>query len=154
MTSTTDRHHEWVTADTADRAALDRVALGLAALLTTTGVLHFVTPSPFRAIVPRSLPQPGLLVAVSGGAELAVAGMLAVPRTRRFGGWSAAALFVAVFPANVSMAVWSTSRPRWYRLLSWARLPLQIPLVTSALRVARGSVRANQSTTPTWLSKS
>ena len=100
-------------------------------------MLHFVAPAPFRSIVPRSLPEPGLLVAVSGVAELAVAGLLVAPRTRRIGGWSAAALFVAVFPANLSMALRSTNRPAWYRAGSWARLPLQVPLIVWALRVAR-----------------
>lgn len=108
----------------------------LAALLGGAGVLHFVAPRPFVGIVPRSLPHPEVLVAISGAAEIGCAALLSRPRTRRLGGWASAALFVAVYPANVSMALRTGGRPRWYRALVWARLPLQIPLVVVALRVA------------------
>jgi uncharacterized membrane protein len=110
---------------------------GLTATLAVPGVLHFAHPAPFVAIVPRSLPRPELLVALSGVAELACAALVASPRTRRAGGLAAAALFAAVFPANVSMALRSRRRPRWYRVVAWARLPLQIPLVGWALRVSK-----------------
>ncbi len=113
-------------------------ALGLTGLLATTGSLHFLAPKPFVAIVPRRLPFPAELVAISGAVELAAAALLAVPRTRSLGGLLAAATFVAVLPANVSMALRSGARrPTWYRVAVWARLPLQVPLVVGALSVVR-----------------
>lgn len=114
-----------------------RIRLLLIALLTTSGVMHFVRPAPFVAIVPRSLPRPAELVAISGAAELICAGLLAHPAGREFGGPASAALFAAVFPANVSMALQSGSRPLWYRMMVWARLPLQVPLILWSLRVGR-----------------
>lgn len=122
-----------------------RPALRLAALLFGTGVLHFVRPAPFDGIVPRSLPgEARTYTYVSGAAELAVAGALVVPRTRRLGGTLAAALFVAVFPANVQMAVsWLRSdriSPA-AKAGALARLPLQIPLITEALKVRRTASR-------------
>lgn len=120
---------------------LHRLSLALAGLLGGAGVLHFLRPRPFVGIVPRSLPRPEALVAASGAAEIGCAVLLAVPATRRVGGWASAALFAAVFPANVSMALRSTARgsrrPTWYRVTAWARLPLQAPLVVGALRIAR-----------------
>ena len=110
---------------------------GLAATLAVPGLLHFAHPAPFVAIVPRSLPRPELLVALSGVGELACAALVAHPRTRRTGGLGAAALFVAVFPANVSMALRSTGHSTLYRAVVWARLPLQIPLIVWAWRVAK-----------------
>ncbi|WP_205843721.1 hypothetical protein [Nakamurella deserti] len=110
---------------------------GLTATLAVPGVLHFVHPAPFVAIVPRPLPRPELLVALSGVAELACAALVAHPRTRHVGGPAAAALFVAVFPANVSMALRSRRSPGWRRTVAWVRLPLQVPLVAWALRVAK-----------------
>jgi uncharacterized membrane protein len=103
-------------------------ALALAALLITTGTLHFVTPDAFEGIVPRFLGSPAFWVAASGVAELGCAALLAVGRTRRLGGWAACALFVAVYPANITMAVHALQGDGsvWIALL---RLPLQVPLV-------------------------
>lgn len=115
-----------------------RDAATLAALLGGMGVLHFAVPRPFDGIVPRSLPgSPRTWTHLSGVAELAVAAAVAHPRTRRAGGLAAAALFVAVFPANVKMAMDSRHRPPAARAVAFGRLPLQAPLIAWALRVAR-----------------
>lgn len=110
----------------------------LAALLATAGAAHLLAPAPFDAIVPRALPgPPRLWTVLSGVAELAVAAAVAVPRTRRAGALAAAALFVAVLPANVQMALdWSDRSPA-ARAVAWGRLPLQVPLVAWALAVRR-----------------
>lgn len=103
--------------------------------------MHFVRPEPFDGIVPRALPGDARTYTyVSGVAEIAVGLALAVPRTRRIGGAAAAALFLAVFPANVQMAVtWLRSNriSPAAKAVAVARLPLQIPLVTEALEVRR-----------------
>jgi uncharacterized membrane protein len=113
-------------------------ARALAALLTTTGVLHLAVPAPFDTVVPRTLPgTPRFWTLASGVAELGVAAAVAAPRTRRLGGAAAAVLFVAVLPANVKMARdWSDRSPA-ARAVAWGRLPLQIPLVMWALAVRR-----------------
>ena len=115
----------------------------LAALLGGAGVLHFVKPEFFDQSVPRSLPGSARTYTyASGVAELAVAGALALPRTRRLGAGAAATLFVAVFPANVQMAAdWlrsaKMSTPMKVGII--ARLPLQIPLVTESLKARRNA---------------
>lgn len=113
-------------------------ALALATLLATSGVTHFARPEPFDTIVPRRLPgRPRTWTYLSGAAELLVAAAIAHPRTRKAGGLAAAGLFVAVFPANVKMAVdWRHASPA-RRAIAIGRLPLQIPLVRWGLRVAR-----------------
>jgi uncharacterized membrane protein len=110
----------------------------LAAVLATSGVLHFARPKPFDSIVPRSLPgSPRTWTSLSGATELAVAAAVAHPRTRALGGLAAAGLFAAVFPANVKMAMdWRHARPA-LRAVAYGRLPLQVPLVWWGLRVAR-----------------
>ena len=109
-------------------------ATALAALLATAGTAHFAQPRPFDAIVPRALPgTPRTWTYLSGAAELAVAAAVAHPRTRTLGGLAAAALFAAVFPANVKMALDGIGPTA----VAWARLPLQVPLVVWAVRVAR-----------------
>lgn len=102
----------------------------LAALFLTTGTLHFLHAQFFVSIVPPWLPAHALLVAVSGLCEIAGGIGLLVPRTRRCAGIGLIALLLAVFPANVHMAV----HPQLYaatassRALLW-RLPLQGVLI-------------------------
>jgi hypothetical protein len=69
------------------------------------GALHFVIPRQYEAIMPPSLPAPRALVYASGVAEIAGGVGVMHPRTRRLASlWSIATL-VAVFPANVHMAL-------------------------------------------------
>jgi uncharacterized membrane protein len=112
--------------------------LGLAVLFATSGVLHLLTPRRFEQIVPRPLPGKRALVYLSGVAELGCAAGLVAPGTRRPAGLASAVLLVAVFPANVQMALdVFTRRGRLARLLVTARLPLQAPLVAIAWRAWR-----------------
>lgn len=116
-------------------------ALGLAALLATAGTTHFISPGFYEPIVPRPLGSARAWVFGSGVVELAAAALVAVPRTRRFGGLLAAATFVGVFPANVKAALdggmTHLDPPMNSPAAAWLRLPLQAPLVLWALRVAR-----------------
>ena len=102
----------------------------LAAFFTTTGVLHFVIPRSYEAMMPPSLPAHREAVIVSGIAEIAGGAAVLPPRTRRFARWWLLALLVAVFPANVHMAlnpeqVRGLDLDRIPRWALWARLPLQ-----------------------------
>ena len=103
----------------------------LAAFFTFAGIMHFVVPRSYQAIVPDYVPIPAReAVVYSGLAEIA-GGVAVVPEaTRGLARWWLIALLLAVFPANVHMAV-SPERiggldldriPRW---TLWARLPLQ-----------------------------
>ena len=125
----------------AEHASAVRTARVLAAVLGGSGVLHLVAPAAYDAVVPRSMPGPARLWTTSSGiAEVVVAAALASRPIRRVGGALAAALFVAVFPANVSMATRSLRSSRasgFRRVVTLVRLPLQLPLVTRALLVRR-----------------
>jgi len=119
---------------------MSRKVKALAALFTVSGIGHFVKPEPFEAIVPRPLPNKRELVYISGAVELACAALLVNPKTRKFGGLVSAALLVGVFPANVQMTVSSlrsSKAPRWYKAGTVARLPLQYPLIRTALKASR-----------------
>ncbi len=114
-----------------------RSSTALAAMLATSGTLHFAAPRPFDAIVPRLLPgSPRTWTYLSGAAELAVAAAVAHPRTRTLGGLAAAGLFTVVFPANVKMAADLRHARPLVRAAAYGRLPLQVPLVLWGLRVA------------------
>lgn len=107
----------------------------LVALLAGGGTLHFLRPEPYDALIPPFLPEPRLWTWGSGVAELVCAAAVAHPRTRRAGALATALLFVAVFPGNVQMALDAASPSG--RLVAYARLPLQVPLVLWALQVRR-----------------
>ncbi|USX49110.1 hypothetical protein [Lentzea sp. HUAS12] len=117
-----------------------RSALALAALLGLAGATHFARPKYYDAIVPRALPgTPRQWTYASGVAELAVAAAVATPKTRRLGGLAAVALFAAVFPANVKMALDFRDKSPKARAIAYGRLPLQIPLVAWAWKVAKAT---------------
>lgn len=103
-----------------------RVVLALA--MVSVGALHFITPDPFVRIVPAWLPAPLALVYVSGFFEILGGLGLLVPRARRAAAIGLCALYVAVFPANVNMAVnqiaIDPAKPIPPAAL-WLRLPFQ-----------------------------
>jgi uncharacterized membrane protein len=124
----------------AQRHASQAPAYRIAALLIGVGTTHFLAPKPFDAVVPAELPgSPRLYTYASGVAEVTTGTLLLAPRTRRLAALAAAVLFVAVFPANVNMVRLWWGRPWPMRILALARLPLQIPMITEALKVRRNA---------------
>lgn len=100
------------------------------------GVLHFVRPEMYEAIVPDFLPAKRELVYASGVAEIAGGAGVLHPRTRRVASWFSIATLVAVFPANVYMAL----RPDRYDVPEaalYARLPLQALVIWWAYAAGR-----------------
>jgi uncharacterized membrane protein len=115
-------------------------AYRLAALLLGSGVLHFVMPKSYDSIVPVELPgSQRFYTYASGVAELVSGALLVSPRTRRVGALSALAVFVAVFPANLNLVRLWREKPLYMRLGAIARLPLQVPMITGALKIYRTS---------------
>jgi uncharacterized membrane protein len=120
------------------RDASQTLAHRLAALLLGVGTLHFVAPKPFDGIIPVELPgSPRFYTYASGVAELSIGVALLMRSTRRLAALAAAALFIAVFPGNLNMCRLWWDKPWPMRIIALARLPLQIPMVTAALKVAR-----------------
>lgn len=102
------------------------------------GIMHFVIPRTYAAIVPRWLPAHRALVYASGVAEIAGGAGVLHPRTRRAASWWSIATLVAVFPANVEMALHAGrySVPGGAITL-WARLPVQIAFIAWAAAAGR-----------------
>jgi uncharacterized membrane protein len=113
---------------------MSRALLGLSFI--ATGILHFIKPRMYQAIVPRYLPAHRELVYASGVAE--IAGGLGVlnHRTSRVAGWWLIATLIAIFPANVEMAVHAERFKRLPPAALWARLPLQGVLIAWAWAAA------------------
>jgi uncharacterized membrane protein len=113
---------------------MSRAILGGFFLLA--GLLHFLKPRPYEAIVPDALPANRELVYAGGVAEmLGGAGVLS-QRTARPAGWWLIATMLGVFPANINMAMRSERFRRIPEPLLWARLPVQGAVLYWIWRVA------------------
>jgi uncharacterized membrane protein len=102
--------------------------------LIFAGIMHFVIPRVYESIVPDYLPGRRALVYASGVAEIAGGAGVLHPRTRRVGSWWSVGTLIAVFPANVHMAVHPDRYPGipGGRASLIARLPLQALLIAWA----------------------
>jgi uncharacterized membrane protein len=97
----------------------------LALLFIAAGVYHFVNPGFYVRIVPPYLPWHYELVLISGAFEIIGGAAMLVSRLTVRAAWGLIALLVAVFPANVHMAMHPELFPEAPPAVWWARLPLQ-----------------------------
>ena len=99
---------------------------GAAAFWLVAGVMHFVVPRQYQAIVPPRIARwKKEVVVVSGLAEIG-GGLLILPaRTRRGARWWLLATLVAVYPANIHMALHPEQFQKIPAAALWARLPVQ-----------------------------
>lgn len=91
------------------------------------GVSHFTNPARYVDMMPPFIPAHAEMVIASGIAEIAGAVGLMIPATRRAAGIGLLALLIAVFPANVYVAIAGKTieglpSASWYY---WVRLPFQ-----------------------------
>jgi uncharacterized membrane protein len=114
------------------------VGLCLMALLyIAAGINHFLSPGFYMRIMPPWVPAHGLMVAISGVAEIGLGVLLLPTRTRNWAAWGIIALLVAVFTANVQMAINWQEQQHPHLWIAWARLPLQVVLVYWAWQYTR-----------------
>lgn len=114
------------------RKELFRVILALSIIIV--GITHFVVPQEYAKIVPPQLPFPVGLVYLSGFYEILGGIGLLVPPLSEPAAWGLIALFIAVFPANINMAINHITIKNIpdSDLLRVARLPLQAVLIAWA----------------------
>ena len=105
-----------------------------AGLFLGSGTLHFTHEKFYTAIVPKSLPNAKELVYVSGVFELLGGLGILIPWSRRFAGKGLIALLLAVFPANISMALNPDRFKQFPAWSLWARLPLQFAAIALVKR--------------------
>jgi len=98
--------------------------------------MHLARPAIFTPLVPRILPWPTELVYASGMVELICA--VGLWRRDRWAGVATAVLLVIIWPANLQAAITAQhSDDQVTKVLTWIRLPLQIPLAWFALQSGR-----------------
>jgi len=103
------------------------------------GINHFVNPAFYVAIMPPYVPWHLAMVWISGVFEILLGIGVLVPKTRTLSGWGLIALLIAVFPANLHMALadpGTYDAPAWGL---WLRLPIQGLLILWAWWVTRAN---------------
>lgn len=112
----------------------ERLRVILAICIIIVGTLHFAVPDPFVKIVPDYLPYHLELVYISGFFEILGGIGILVPPVSQAAAWGLLLLFIAVFPANINMAVNEIDLPGIpdSSALRWGRLPLQAVLIAWA----------------------
>jgi uncharacterized membrane protein len=108
-------------------------------VMVVAGLNHFLDPDTYVAMMPDALPAHRALVYLSGVAEIAGGLGLALSATRTAAAWGLILLFIAVFPANLNMAINELPLgghpvPAW---AMWARLPFQLVFIAWAFWYAR-----------------
>ncbi|MEL6139180.1 MAG: hypothetical protein AAFR42_17460 [Cyanobacteria bacterium J06628_6] len=117
----------------------------LAVCMIVAGILHFAITDSFVTIVPGFLPFPAALVYISGVIEIVLGTALLVPQVQQLAAWGLVALFIAVYPANINMAVNDLLLEEVPN--SWifhvVRLPLQFVLIAWAYWFTRPATAAD-----------
>lgn len=115
-------------------------------ILLGAGIGHFIFPAPLDAIVPKALPgDPRVYTYLSGVAEILIGlALLSAPEKKLlgkplklWGAYGAFALFIAVYPANINMAIEWSDRPMPEPLIAYARLPFQFYFLYAAWQIIR-----------------
>ena len=113
------------------------VLFGLAAFFINTGVNHFVNPDFYLSIMPPAFPMHLEAVYVSGFFEVLGGVCVLIPRLRKIAGWGLVALLVAVYPANIYMAITPDAFPDFPVALLYVRLAFQFVFFYWAFSVTR-----------------
>ncbi len=103
----------------------------IAAIFLCAGTLHFIRPGAYVSVMPNYIPWHAAMVYISGAAEILGAIGIIIPKTQKWAGWVLIALLIAVYPANIEMAIEAFQHQGW-SLYFWAtllRLPLQFVLI-------------------------
>ena len=111
----------------------------MAIVYIVAGINHFWHPDPYVKMIDSFLPYPLALIYISGIAEIACGVGLMIPATRRLAAFGLIFLLLAIFPANIYMAV---AHDRWPEIPVWmlyARLPIQLVLLFLANLYTRTS---------------
>ena len=109
----------------------------LALFFVLAGINHFQRTGFYLRMMPPYVPWHLTMVQISGVAEVALGALLLIPAASRIAAWGLIALLIAVFPANLQMALHPETFPEFAPRALWLRLPLQAVLMAWAWWYAR-----------------
>ena len=93
------------------------------------GTNHIINPNWFVRIIPPILPFKIAIVYISGIFEIILGSLLIIPKTRYIAGWGLIILLLAVYPANIYVALTNGEAMDITPLIAWGRLPFQFVLI-------------------------
>ena len=102
------------------------------------GINHFINPDWFVRIVPPILPFKITIVYISGIFEVILGCLLIFPKTRFIAGWGLIILLLAVYPANIYVALTNGKAMDTTPMIAWARLPFQFVFIGLAYWHSKG----------------
>lgn len=114
-----------------------RIATGITFIFT--GATHFLIPGKYLEMMPPFITAPLVMVYISGFFEILGGIGLIVPWTKRMSAYGLIALLLAVFPANVYVALNNIQLGGFMSdpFYQWMRLPLQFVLIGWVLFVSK-----------------
>lgn len=112
----------------------------LCVFFVVAGLNHFVNPAFYLKIMPPYLPLHHFLVYLSGFFEIALGLLILIPVWTRSAAWGLIALLIAVFPANLHMALNPELYPEINPIALWLRLPLQAVFIAWAYWFTRPEI--------------
>ena len=110
------------------------------------GLYHFANPAFYLRMMPPYLPWHLSLIHLSGFFEVALGLLLLVPKYTRLAAWGLIALLIAVFPANIHMALNPQLFPDLPPIALWLRLPLQLVFIAWAYWFTAGDRESDSRT--------
>ncbi len=113
------------------------VLFGLAVFFVYFGIDHFINPNFYLSIMPPSFPLHEEAVYISGFFEIVGGFGVLIPRFRRIAGWGLVVLLIAVYPANIYMAITPEAFPDIPVEMLYFRLALQFLFFYWAYSVTR-----------------
>ena len=96
------------------------------------GINHFLNPDFYLRMMPPILPAHLFLIYLSGVCETVLGVLLLIPKFTKFAAWSLIALLIAVFPANIYMALNPQIFSEISPMAQYIRLPIQLVLIAWA----------------------
>ncbi len=117
----------------------------LAVCIIVAGITHFIAPDTYVKIVPPQLPYPEAIVYISGFFEILGGIGLLVPLVSQAAAWGLVLLLIAVYPANINMAVNNIHLDNvpdgnWFQAI---RLPFQFVLIAWAYWYTRSDAKSD-----------
>ena len=107
----------------------------MAAFYIFAGIMHFVRPDYYVPMMPPYLPWHMFLIYLSGLAEVVLGAAVLVPSLRTLAAWGIILLLIAIFPANLHIALHNVplfGNPEGAGIFNWIRLPFQAVLIAWA----------------------